>query len=124
MSDEHDTHHVNYLLIFGILCGFTATSAALDVIDLPYGVLVVGVLAVSVAKAMCVLMFFMHLKFEGNWKYVILLPTTILGIGLPLALLPDIGIHYYVLDVPQNKAGVVAGAHHGDETADEEGQDD
>ncbi len=47
------------------------------------------------------MLFFMHLKFERNWKYVFLFPTTILAIGLPLALLPDIGVHYYEVDVPQ-----------------------
>jgi cytochrome c oxidase subunit 4 len=124
MSDEHETHHVNYLVIFGILCGFTALSATFDIIDMPYKLLIVAVLSVSVAKAMCVMMFFMHLKFEGNWKYVILLPTTILAMGLPLALLPDIGIHYYPLDVPQNEAGVVAGDHHEVDSSDEEGQGD
>ena len=35
-------------------------------------------------------------------EYVLLCPTTILAIGLPLALLPDIGVHYYEPDVPQN----------------------
>ena len=39
--------------------------------------------------------YFMHLKFEGLWKYVLLLPTAILACGLPLALAPDIALHYY-----------------------------
>jgi cytochrome c oxidase subunit 4 len=47
------------------------------------------------------MMFFMHLKFEGNWKFVLLTPTTILAIGLPLALLPDIGASYYTSVAPQ-----------------------
>lgn len=29
-------------------------------------------------------------------------PTTILALGLPLALTPDIGEHYYTQDVPQS----------------------
>ena len=49
------------------------------------------VLSVATAKALFVMMYFMHLKFEGRWKYVLLSPTVILAIGLPLALLPDIG---------------------------------
>ena len=57
--------------------------------------IIVIVMAISTLKATCVLMFFMHLKFEGKWKYVLLAPTTILAIGLPLALMPDISIPYY-----------------------------
>lgn len=102
MSDQHDVTHVNYLLIFIVLCVFTGFSVVMDVIHIESkAVLAVIVLSVSVCKALCVMMFFMHLKFEGNWKYVLLAPTTILAIGLPLAILPDIGLHYYLVDVPQ-----------------------
>ena len=92
--DDHATHHVNYLAIFFVLCGCTALSVIFDVLHMPKPVTIVLVLAVACAKAMCVMMFFMHLKFEGNWKYVLLAPTTILSIGLPLALFPDIGRSY------------------------------
>jgi len=40
-------------------------------------------------------------EFEGNWKYVLLAPTTILAIGLPIALFPDIGSSYYTNAAPQ-----------------------
>jgi cytochrome c oxidase subunit 4 len=62
------------------------------------------------------MMFFMHLKFEGNWKFVLLAPTTILAIGLPLALFPDIGASYYTSIAPQTNewAGEISEyqAHH------------
>lgn len=99
--DDHSAHHVNYLYVFAALCGFTALSVAFDIVQLSYPVTVVLVLAVALAKALCVMMFFMHLKFEGNWKYILLAPTTILAIGLPLALLPDIGVAYYTTAAPQ-----------------------
>jgi cytochrome c oxidase subunit 4 len=67
-------------------------------------------MAVACAKAMFVLRYFMHLKFEGNWKFIVLLPTTILAIGLIFALAPDIGLHYYQPDVPQNREKVPAEA--------------
>ncbi len=122
--DNHDTHHVNYLAIFFVLCGCTALSVIFDVLHMPKGITIVLVLAVACAKAMCVMMFFMHLKFEGNWKYVLLAPTTILAIGLPLALFPDIGASYYTNVAPQT--GVWAGeisehqAHHAAHAADAE----
>ena len=88
-----------------MLCIFTALSWAADELQdhIPsMGVLAVIVLAIATAKALCVMLYFMHLKFERNWKYVLLAPTFILACGLPLALLPDIGVHYYEVDVPQN----------------------
>jgi cytochrome c oxidase subunit 4 len=97
----HDTHHVNYLAIFGVLCVCTALSVIFDVIHLNKAVTIVLVMSVAVTKALCVMMFFMHLKFEGNWKFVLLAPTTILAIGLPLALYPDVGASYYTQTAPQ-----------------------
>lgn len=100
--DEHSGSHVNYVVIFFALCGLTALSVLSDIFrPSSQAALIVVVLAIAAAKATCVLLFFMHLKFEGNWKYVLLAPTTILAIGLPLALLPDIGLHYYVNSAPQ-----------------------
>ncbi|MEY2726381.1 MAG: hypothetical protein RLZZ458_2248 [Planctomycetota bacterium] len=101
MSDEHSNHHVNYLTIFFVLCGCTALSVAFDVLQFSKAVTIVLVLAVACAKASCVMMYFMHLKFEGNWKFVLLAPTTILAIGLPIALFPDIGSSYYTPTAPQ-----------------------
>ncbi|MCP4782268.1 MAG: cytochrome C oxidase subunit IV family protein [Fuerstiella sp.] len=100
--DDHSAHHVNYLAVFAALCVFTGLSVAFDLAHFSnHAITIVLVLAVAVAKALCVMMFFMHLKFEGNWKYVLLAPTTILAIGLPLALLPDIGVSYYTPTAPQ-----------------------
>ena len=99
--DDHNTHHVNYLLIFCVLCICTGLSVAFDVLHFEKPVTIVLVFSVAVAKALCVMMFFMHLKFEGNWKFVLLAPTTILAIGLPLALMPDIGVSYYTTTAPQ-----------------------
>ena len=99
--DDHNTHHVNYLAIFLILCVCTAMSVAFDILEMSKPLTMVLVLAVACAKALCVMMFFMHLKFERNWKYVLLAPTTILAIGLPLSLFPDIGRSYYTSTAPQ-----------------------
>lgn len=101
--DHEQSHHVNYMLIFIGLCILTALSVVCDVVEMSKGVVVIAVLAVATAKALLVMMFFMHLKFEGRWKYVLLMPTAILACGLPLALAPDVGLHYYTLQVPQTE---------------------
>jgi cytochrome c oxidase subunit 4 len=106
MADSHDAHaHPPYKFIFSLLCLFTGISWLADELKdfIPgAGLLAVIVLGVATVKALCVMLYFMHLKFERPWKYVLLAPTCILAIGLPLALLPDIGVHYYVVDVPQD----------------------
>ncbi|MFM9965024.1 MAG: cytochrome C oxidase subunit IV family protein [Planctomycetaceae bacterium] len=102
MHDDHSQHaHPKYALIFGALCVFTLISIMADVVELSYAVKVIAVLSVATCKALCVLAWFMHLKFERAWKYVLLAPTTILALGLPLALMPDVGEHYYTQEVPQ-----------------------
>jgi cytochrome c oxidase subunit 4 len=121
MSDEHaaaiaDNHadrsehfpHVNYWVIFGLLCGLTGLSWLADKMG-DWGLLHKGVfltfivLAVACAKALFVMMYFMHLKFEGKWKFVLLAPTIILAMAIPAALMPDIGSHYYDYAVPQTR---------------------
>ncbi len=119
--------HVNYLAIFLALCACTALSVVFDIVDLNKRTVAVLVLAVAVAKAQYVMRYFMHLKFEGLWKYVLLLPTAILACGLPLALAPDIALHYYtpqyVVDseVPE---GYVPPAQHDSAPATNEEQAD
>ena len=117
MHDDHSQHeHPKYVIIFGALCVFTLISILADVVHLPWGVKVVAVLSVATCKAFCVMAWFMHLKFERAWKYVLLAPTTILGLGVPLALMPDIGLHYYDQDIPQRadyaEHEARAAAHH------------
>ena len=100
--------HPNYWAIFLALCGLTGLSWLLDE-SLGWGLLsspvlvVVGVLAVSTAKALFVVTYFMHLKFEGRWKYVLLTPTVILAAGLPLSLAPDLSLRYYPADTAQSR---------------------
>jgi cytochrome c oxidase subunit 4 len=54
-------------------------------------------MAVSCTKAMLVILFFMHVKYEANWKYVLTIPAGMMSIFLLLMLVPDIGLrrHWY-----------------------------
>src|SRR3954470_14929920 len=49
-------------------------------------------MAVSCTKAMLVIMFFMHLLWEANWKWVLTIPATFMSIFLMLMLVPDVGM--------------------------------
>lgn len=53
--------------------------------------------AVSCTKAMLVILFFMHVKYEANWKYVLTIPASIMSVFLCLALVPDIGARMHGL---------------------------
>ncbi len=114
-GDAHDSHHVNYFAIFVALLVCTALSVIFDLVPLNGKLVTFLVLAVATAKATFVMTYFMHLKFEKGWKFVILLPTAILAVGLMVALMPDVGLHYYTRDVPQvreyEKKKAEAGAH-------------
>lgn len=118
MSDhEHQESHGGvYLVIFFVLCCLTAVSWVADLVHLPNrGLLVAIVLGVATAKALCVMMYFMHLKFERAWKYLLLAPTFVLAAGMMVALMPDIGMHYYTVDVPQvheHEADLIQEAEH------------
>ena len=98
-DDDHPSLDKTFLYVFVVLCICTAISFGADFLPklgVGNGAVNVIVLAIAVAKALCVMLFFMHLKWERNWKYVILAPTVVLSIGLPVALIPDIGVHYYL----------------------------
>jgi cytochrome c oxidase subunit 4 len=101
---SHPSHAREYFLVFLALCVCTALSVIADVLQLSdRNVTRVLVLAIAVAKALCVMLFFMHLKFERAWKYLVLAPTLILAASIPVALASDMWLHYYTVDTPQAK---------------------
>lgn len=118
MENHEEHHHPPYKFIFLILIGCTALSWIADECKdmFPGGALLTfTVMAIAGMKASCVMLYFMHLRFERHWKYVLLAPTIILAIGLPLALFPDVAVHYYDVDVPQNPLeNRAAGNYHGE----------
>ena len=48
-------------------------------------------MAVSCSKALLVILFFMHILWEANWKYVLTIPAAIMSMFLILMLIPDVG---------------------------------
>ena len=51
-------------------------------------------MAVSCTKALLVMLFFMHLKWEASWKYVLTIPASVMAVFLGLALVPDVKWRY------------------------------
>lgn len=103
-SEHHSDHNDHeqhggvglYIFVFIALCVLTSMSF-LTYFDfwrehVSVGVSRVFMMAVSCTKAMLVIMFFMHLKWETNWKWMLTVPASLMSIFLVCALIPDIGL--------------------------------
>jgi cytochrome c oxidase subunit 4 len=111
MADHAHTHHDDhghdahadhghggvgkYVLVFIALLVLTAISFAVGnsqtLRENSPGTMWAMMMAVSCAKAMLVILFFMHILWEANWKYVLTVPASMMSIFLLLMLVPDIG---------------------------------
>lgn len=94
---DHGGHGVaKYIYVFLALCVLTGASFFTYSTYWPFpdqpGVKWSFMMAVSCTKALLVVLFFMHLKYEADWKYVLTIPASIMSIFLALALVPDIGM--------------------------------
>ncbi len=91
VAEEHQQEaHAPYLLVFfwlAILTGVEYFYAA-GLKDF-FVILLGGLLALAGVKAGLVGWYFMHLKFEGSWVYLLIVPAIILATILVLALIPD-----------------------------------
>ena len=95
---EHESHGKShkgiFIVVFVMLCVLTglsfwiANSHLMDNKLVGWG----AMMAVSAAKAMLVIMFFMHLWWERAWKYVLTIPAFIMGVLLVMLLVPDVGM--------------------------------
>jgi cytochrome c oxidase subunit 4 len=84
-----------YVVVFIALCVLTAISFAVGNSESlrhnSPGTMWAAMMAVSCAKAMLVILFFMHMLWEANWKYVLTIPASMMSIFLLLMLIPDVG---------------------------------
>jgi cytochrome c oxidase subunit IV len=74
-------------------------------------ILLIGLLVVAVIKAGLVGWFFMHLKFEGNWVYILIVPAFVLATIFVLALMPDMTLKENSDDVPIEETSYAAPFH-------------
>lgn len=97
-SHESNDHGglAKYIYVFLALCiltgaSFFTTSPAWPFHD-SHRVSWAFMMAVSCTKAMLVILFFMHVKYEANWKYVLTIPAAFMSLFLVLMLVPDVGM--------------------------------
>ena len=100
-AHAHDGDHGHggigkYLLVFAALCGLTTMSFLTYSSFWPWRdepqVGWAFMMAVSCTKAMLVVLFFMHVLWEANWKYVLTIPAAMMAVFLAIMLVPDIGM--------------------------------
>jgi cytochrome c oxidase subunit 4 len=96
----HDQEHSHgsfalYMAVFGGLIVLTCVSYWLGnssiKVTMPASAWA-GMMAVSCGKALLVVLFFMHLKWEANWKYVLTVPAMMMSVFLVCMLIPDVGM--------------------------------
>src|SRR5207244_3007716 len=95
---DHEHGHAGvgkYIAVFFALCVLTGISFGVG--NWPAlrhnspGSMWAMMMAVSCCKAMLVILFFMHMLWEANWKYVLTIPASMMSMFLLLMLVPDIG---------------------------------
>lgn len=96
----HADHGVaKYVYVFLALCVLTGCSFFTYSQYWPFpnqpAVGWIFMMAVSCTKALLVVLFFMHLKYEADWKYVLTIPASIMSLFLVIALVPDVGLRVH-----------------------------
>lgn len=96
---DHENHAHGgirqYLMVFAALCVLTLISFLVGNSSLMESHVRLGwalMMAVSCAKALLVIMFFMHLLYEANWKWVLTIPASMMSVFLVMMLVPDVGL--------------------------------
>ena len=89
-QERHVESHAPYFKVFGALLALTILEYVYaSFVKPPFLTLIVGLMAMALIKAAMVAWYFMHLKFEGRWIYLMVIPVLILATILTVALIPD-----------------------------------
>jgi cytochrome c oxidase subunit IV len=110
MADERPTHahpyqdHAPagpnfqaYMMIFYVLCVLTAASFGVNWLLGQNHTSATIIVLIAVVKASCVAAIFMHLRFDWNRLYCIIIPVSIMAVMMIIVLLPDIVITWHHL---------------------------
>jgi cytochrome c oxidase subunit IV len=91
VAAEHAAEsHAPYLKVFGALAALTLVEYYYaSIFKSHFLILLLGLLFLALVKAGMVGWYFMHLKFEGKWVYIAIVPAIILAMVIVFALTPD-----------------------------------
>jgi cytochrome c oxidase subunit IV len=110
IEKEHQAEaHAPYLRVWAALAVFTLIEYFYAFLFKDaFAILLLGLLFWAVIKAGLVGWYFMHLKFEGSWVYILIVPAFILAAILVMACMPDMVLKPVSEDVEGEEASVVA----------------
>lgn len=77
------------LLVLTLMEYFFAMSATR--MGFPFALLVLGLIVMALTKAALVGLFFMHVRYEGRWVYLLIVPACLMAAIVVLGIYPDIG---------------------------------
>ncbi|MFO0891315.1 MAG: cytochrome C oxidase subunit IV family protein [Isosphaeraceae bacterium] len=94
MAEELEAEsHAPYMKIWFILAVLTGVEWVYAYLFKDYfGLLVGGLVGVALIKAGMVGWYFMHLKFEKKWVYILIVPACVMAVFLTLMLVPDMAM--------------------------------
>ena len=93
-QERHVESHAPYMKVFWALLVLTVLEYAYArFLPLAFVPLVAGLMVLAIIKAFLVGWYFMHLKFEGRWIYMMLVPVCLLAMIVVAGLTPDIAFH-------------------------------
>jgi caa(3)-type oxidase subunit IV len=75
-THEPTTHHISnrtYIIVFVWLTVFTAIEVAVAAMGLPDSAKVIVLVALAVLKALLVVLFYMHLRYDSKWYWITLI---------------------------------------------------
>jgi cytochrome c oxidase subunit 4 len=85
--------HAPYLRVWAILAVLTLIEYFYAMIFKDrFSILVSGLVCLALIKAGMVGWYFMHLKFEKKWVYILIIPACVMAIFLTLMLAPDMAM--------------------------------
>jgi cytochrome c oxidase subunit 4 len=106
MAEELEVEsHAPYIRIWAILAVLTGVEYFYALIFKDHFlILVLGLVSLALIKAGMVGWFFMHLKFEKPWVYILIVPACVMAIFLTLALYPDQAMKPVVEENPEEES--------------------
>jgi cytochrome c oxidase subunit 4 len=95
-AHAHGASFRQYIYVFIALCVLTSASFFTNSSYWPWRdsphLTWSFMIAVSITKALLVVLVFMHVLYEASWKYVLTIPCIAMALFLGLMLVPDIGL--------------------------------
>jgi cytochrome c oxidase subunit 4 len=112
-AEFEEESHAPYMKVWAILAVLTAIEYFYAMIFKDaFLVLILGLVSLALVKACMVGWYFMHLKFERKWVYILIIPACVMAIFLTLALYPDMAMKPIVEENPGEEETWTVPAEH------------